>query len=150
MPEPVDTVLYEKVKKNVYKDIPKHSAYRSGILVQKYKKAFFDKYGNKSPYIGERTKDKGIGRWFREKWVNQRGEIGYKNKNDIYRPSVRITKDTPLVHGEISKKEIQRARKEKYRTGRVMVFKGTKKKIGKKSSKSKKNRRNTRKHVKKQ
>ena len=52
--------------------------------------------------------------------------------------------------GEIPKKEIQRARKEKYRTGRVMVFKGTKKKIGKKSSKSKKNRRNTKKRVKKQ
>ena len=72
MPEPVDTDLYDKIKKIVYKDIPKHSAYRSGILVQKYKKAFFDKYGNKSPYIGERTKGKGIGRWFREKWVNQR------------------------------------------------------------------------------
>ena len=65
MPEPVDTDLYDKIKKIVYKDIPKHSAYRSGILVQKYKKAL-DKYGNKSPYIGERTKGKGIGRWFRE------------------------------------------------------------------------------------
>ena len=150
MPEPVDTDLYDKIKKIVYKDIPKNSAYRSGILVQKYKKAFFDKYGNKSPYIGERTKGKGIGRWFREKWVNQRGEVGYKNKNDIYRPSVRITKDTPLVHGEISKKEIKRARKEKYRTGRVMRFKGTKKKLGKKYSKSSKVRRNTKKRVKNQ
>ena len=56
---------------------------------------------------------------------------------------MRITKDTPLVHGEISKKEIKRARKEKYRTGRVMRFKGTKKKIEKKYSKSSKVRRNT-------
>ena len=40
----------KKIKLKVYKDIPKHSAYRSGILVQKYKNAFKKKYGNKSSY----------------------------------------------------------------------------------------------------
>ena len=40
MNEPVDMKLYEKVKKKVYKKHPKHSAYRSGILVQTYKKTF--------------------------------------------------------------------------------------------------------------
>ena len=39
MPKPRDINLYNKVKK-VYKKIPKHSAYRSGILVQTYKKEF--------------------------------------------------------------------------------------------------------------
>ena len=34
-PQPRDIKLYEKIKLKVYKDIPKHSAYRSGILVQK-------------------------------------------------------------------------------------------------------------------
>ena len=38
MNKPVDMKLYEKVKKKVYKKHPKHSAYRSGILVQTYKK----------------------------------------------------------------------------------------------------------------
>ena len=38
--EVTDKILYEKIKKKVYADIPKHSAYRSGILVQKYKDAF--------------------------------------------------------------------------------------------------------------
>ena len=31
MPEPTDQKLYDLVKKRVYKEIPKHSAYRSGI-----------------------------------------------------------------------------------------------------------------------
>ena len=35
-----------------------------------------------NPYKGK-TKKQGLRRWFREKWVNQRGEIGYKYKSDI-------------------------------------------------------------------
>ena len=35
--EPTDQALYAKTKKQVYKKHPKHSAYRSGILVQTYK-----------------------------------------------------------------------------------------------------------------
>ena len=72
MPEPTDKKLYKQVKKGVYKKIPKHSAYRSGIVVQKYKKSFKKKHGNKSPYKGKKTRKKGLKRWFAEKWVNQR------------------------------------------------------------------------------
>lgn len=62
--KPTDNILYEKVKKNVYKDIPKHSAYRSGIVVQKYKNKFTEKYGkNKKPYTGKKTQKKGLKRW---------------------------------------------------------------------------------------
>lgn len=119
---PTDLKLYNKTKKNIYKKYPKHSAYRSGILVQTYKKSFKDKYGNKSPYIGNKTSKVGLARWFKEKWVNQRGEVGYKFKNDIYRPSKRITKKTPKTHKEISDKQLKRARTEKYRKGRVFRF----------------------------
>ena len=38
--EPVDNNLYNKTKKYIYKKYPKHSAYRSGLLVKKYKKDF--------------------------------------------------------------------------------------------------------------
>ena len=38
--KPKDQQLYDKTKKEVYKRIPKHSAYRSGVLVQTYKKKF--------------------------------------------------------------------------------------------------------------
>lgn len=126
MSSPVDQKLYDKVKSQVYKDIPKHSAYRSGIVVQKYKKAFTQKYGKrKQPYKGnkKKTQKRGLKRWFDEKWVNQRGEVGYKYKSDIYRPSIRISKKTPTTHGELSKKQIKRARSEKKTKGRVKRFK---------------------------
>tara|TARA_Y100000389_G_C17075536_1_gene324113 strand:- start:14 stop:421 length:408 start_codon:yes stop_codon:yes gene_type:complete len=122
-PKPTDLKLYEKIKKKLYKKIKKHSAYRSGILVQKYKDSFKKKYGSKkSPYSGIKTQKRGLSRWFKEKWVNQRGEVGYKYKNDIYRPSRRITKKTPLTHKELTKKEINKARTKKYRHGRVNKF----------------------------
>ena len=130
--ERTDEKLYEKIKKKVYAGIPKHSAYRSGILVQKYKEAFKKKYKNtrKKPYKGNRTKKKGLRRWFDEEWVNQRGEVGYKYKNDIYRPKIRITDESPITHGELTKKEIEKARVKKYRKGRINRFRKEKKEGG--------------------
>ena len=120
---PTDKKLYNKIKKNIYKKYPKHSAYRSGILVKTYKKKFTKKYGkNKKAYQGKKSMKKGLKRWFREKWVNQRGEVGYKYKSDIYRPSRRITKKTPKTYKELSKYRIKKARSEKKRTGRVKRF----------------------------
>ena len=139
MPEPRDKKLYGEIKKKVYKKIPKHSAYRSGILVKSYKKAYKKKHGNDNSYIGKKTKKKGIGRWFREKWVNQDGKVGYHSKSDIYRPSKRITRKTPTTHKEISKRELKRARSEKYRKGRVKKFKRkTKKRRQRKNKKTRK------------
>ena len=121
--KPADIKLYNKTKKKIYIKIPKHSAYRSGILVKTYKKNFKKKYGNKKqPYLGKKTLKKGLNRWFKEKWVNQRGEVGYKYKNDIYRPSKRITKKTPKTHKELSITKINKARRTKYRKGRVNRF----------------------------
>ena len=90
--------------------IPKHSAYRSGILVKSYKKAFAIKYGDRvSPYDGEKPskRNKGLKRWFAEKWRNQRGKVGYQKKGDVYRPTVRVTKHTPLTYKELSTNEIK-------------------------------------------
>ena len=130
MPQPSNLKLYEKIKKKVYKEIPKHSAYRSGVVVQKYKTAFKKKYGTTNqPYLGKYTKKKGLRRWFDEKWVKQRGTIGDKYKSDIYRPSKRITSKTPITHKELSKKEIKRAKNEKYTKGRVKRFKPKTRKI---------------------
>ena len=121
--KPKDIKLYNKTKAQIYKKHPKHSAYRSGLLVQAYKKKYSLKYGKRSkPYSGKKTSKKGLSRWFKEKWVNQRGEVGYKYKNDIYRPSKRITRKTPKTHKELSKKRIRKARTEKYRKKRVYRF----------------------------
>ena len=95
---------------------------RSGILVKTYKKQYKNKYKNKNPYLGKKSQKTGLKRWFREKWTNQRGEVGYKYKNDIYRPTKRITTKTPKTHKELTKKNIKRSRSMKYRKGRVKKF----------------------------
>ena len=139
---PTDQTLYNSIKVRVKREIPKHSAYRSGIIVQKYKKAFAKKYGSKkSPYKGRKTSARGLKRWFLEKWRNQDGKVGYHSKSDIYRPTRRITKGTPVTHGELTKKERRRARRTKRNKGYVYRFrslfkkKRTKKRKGVKSSK---------------
>ena len=71
---------------------------------------------------GKKSKKKGLARWFKEKWTNQRGEIGYKYKSDIYRPSKRITKKTPKTHKELTKRNVFKARSKKYKHGRVNRF----------------------------
>jgi len=121
MSKPTDSKLYNKIKKQIYKDNPKHSAYRSGLLVKQYKAQFKKKYGDIKPYIGTKTK-KGLTRWFLENWENQRGEVGYKFKSDIYRPTKRVTIKTPKTFSELSKLQIERAKKEKALKGRVNKF----------------------------
>ena len=120
---PSDKLLYDKIKRKIWKMNPVNSAYRSGTLVKQYKTEFAQKHGNrKSPYKGKKSSKKGLSRWYKEKWNNQRGEVGYKYKSDIYRPSKRITTKTPTTHGELTNKEIKRARREKYEKGRVTQF----------------------------
>jgi hypothetical protein len=119
---PNDKDLYEKTKKEVYKKNPVHSAYRSGLLVQAYKDAYEKKHKNKNAYSGKKKKDDGLSRWFSEEWKNDKGGIGYISKSSVYRPTKRITKDTPTTFSELSKQQIERAKQEKARTGRVKLF----------------------------
>lgn len=115
MAEPKNKALYERVKKEVYKAHPKHSAYRSGLLVKKYKE-------RGGTYIGAKPTKTGLSRWFKEKWRNQKGEVGYKSKSDVYRPTKRVTKKTPATFKELGKKKVSKAMKEKRATGRVKKF----------------------------
>ena len=115
MPVPENTQLYEQVKSEIYKLYPKHSAYRSGLLVQEYKR-------RGGTYTGKKQTTKGLTQWFNSKWLNQRGEVGYKYLSDIYRPTIRITEDTPITLSELTPQEIERARREKYLKGRVKKF----------------------------
>ena len=119
MPEVLNPALYDKVKQK-YAHI-KHSAYKSGLIVKEYKRL-----GGK--YSGKKPQKKGLSRWFQEEWKNQRGTIGYKRRrdgstSDIYRPTKRITKDTPVTHAELNEREIKRARRMKASKGRVQRFK---------------------------
>ena len=106
MPTPENKKLYEEVKEEIYKGCPKHSAYRSGLLVKDYK-------NRGGTYEGKESDKEGLNLWFASKWRNQRGEVGYKYKSDVYRPTIKATNDTPTTFAELTPKEIEKARKEK-------------------------------------
>ena len=98
MPIPTNKKLYEEVKAEIYKKYPTHSAYRSGLLVQEYKR-------RGGTYEGKEKQTEGLNLWFASKWLNQRGEVGYNHKNDVYRPTVKVSKDTPITFKELTEKE---------------------------------------------
>ena len=134
---PTDEKLYNSIKKKVKAKFQKTSrwpsAYGSGFLVKEYKKAFKEKYGNKSPYKTHKKSRKSskksrksskksrksnknnLTRWFNEKWVNvckkKSGKYvpcGRKKssmkKYPYCRPLHRINSGTPMTVGEIKKK----------------------------------------------
>jgi len=92
--QPLNKALYEKAKAIVYKQYKKPSAYRSGALVKKYKE------------LGGRYKDDGeknLKRWFQEDWQ----DVGQKEGDyPLYRPTKRVSKDTPTTAGELSAKRL--------------------------------------------
>ena len=120
-PIPRDIILYNKIKKEISEKY-KHSAYRSGLIVKKYKEEYVKKYNRDDAYIGDKPKLSNLQRWFMEDWKNQRGETGYKYKNDIYRPTIKINNNTPTTFNELTKDQIIKAKKEKATKGRVKKF----------------------------
>lgn len=120
---PRDMALYEKIKRKLFIDMPNNSAYRSGQLVRIYKKAYEKKHnGDTNSYIGAKKYNKGLDRWYKEKWVNQRGEIGYRKQGDIYRPTIKITNKTPKTYSELNSSSIRKAMNAKKLNGRVNRF----------------------------
>jgi len=96
MPEILDKELYNKAREITNKKYGTHtSAYRSAFLVMQYKKM-----GGRYADDGKQAKLK---RWFKEKWH----DVGHKSY-PVFRPSVRITKDTPLTINEIDKNNLQK------------------------------------------
>jgi len=110
--------LYKKVKKEIYKKNPKHSAYRSLQILKEYK--------NQGGQIDESKKRNGLTTWLNEKWINltpfaesslsnikNSPKCGTRGKNQkgpsICRPSKKVNKDTPKLAQDFSKKQIQKA-----------------------------------------
>ena len=94
--------LYEKAKKQIYSKYKKHSAFRSGALVKRYKELGGKYSGNK--------KRGSLTRWFKEKWR----DVGHKNY-PVYRPTKRISRKTPLTPREISPRNLKEQIKLKQR-----------------------------------
>ncbi len=116
MSEPVNKKKWAAAKKAADAIYKKPSAYKSGYIVKKYKELG-------GTFEGEKDKVKGLNRWFAEKWVNQHGRVGYEHKNDVYRPSKRITKKTPTTWSELTPEQIEKAKKIKASGKRVRKFK---------------------------
>jgi hypothetical protein len=114
MSTPSDPALYARVKRYIYARYPVHSAYRSGLLVQRYKKLG-------GTYTGSRKKGP-LARWFREDWKSDTGRYGYTSRSSVYRPTRRVSSKTPTTFSELTRKELLRAKREKYRTGHVRRF----------------------------
>ena len=120
---PKDKKLYNTIKTKLYKENPVHSAYRSGMLVQRYKKAFKLKYPHlKEAYIGQTSKVEGLSRWFKEDWKSDTGKYHYTSKSSVYRPTRRVTKKTPITFIELSKNALETAKRKKAKYGRVKKF----------------------------
>jgi len=81
--------LYEKAKQIADERYKKSSAYKSGFIVKTYKE-LGGTYTNDG-------KEKPLARWFKENWKDVGGE-----KYPTYRPTVKISKKTPLIPSEIS------------------------------------------------
>ena len=88
MPIILDKVLYELIKKEADKVYTKPSAYKSGYIVKKYKEA-----GGR---YAEDNKPKNLERWFKEAWTDIGGQ-----DYPVYRPTKRVSKETPLTATEI-------------------------------------------------
>ncbi len=91
---PKNKELYAKVKSMADQIYKKSSAYKSGYIVKKYKELGGTYSDDKQP--------KELKRWFNEQWK----DIGGK-EYPVYRPTVRINKDSPLTVSEIDKKQLQ-------------------------------------------
>ena len=114
MPSPVNKSLYARARAK-YSSM-KHSAYKSSLVVKAYKKM-----GGK--YRGDKPKKTGLTRWHKEDWRTQDGKKTYEGKkNKIFRPTKRITKDTPTTIGELSSARKKKAIAEKKAKGRVKKY----------------------------
>jgi len=88
--------LYEKAKAYADNIFKKPSAFKSGFIVKKYKELG-------GTYSGEKPSKTGIARWFKEEWKD------FGNKEyPVFRPTKRITKDTPLTPEEIKPSNLKK------------------------------------------
>lgn len=115
MTEPLDKTLWNDIKTEIQNKHKKRwNAYYSGLLVQEYKRRGGRFKGPKPNNID----DKPLARWFKEEWRSIGGNY------PTYRPSKRITEQTPKTIKEIPNeiKQKQIARKQKIKEGNLPKF----------------------------
>tara|TARA_R100000773_G_C4169809_1_gene84000 strand:+ start:475 stop:729 length:255 start_codon:yes stop_codon:yes gene_type:complete len=71
---------------------------------------------------------KNLRRWFEEDWRTPKGKKGYsKGDSGIFRPTRKVSSETPKTYSELSDADIARAKKERRTRGRVSKYGGKKK-----------------------
>jgi hypothetical protein len=101
MPTPTDPKLYQEVKDFIMSKYKKNSAFASGAIVKAYKQQ-----GGK--YKGEKEKGN-LTRWFKEEWVDVNPMLKKKDKSayPVFRPTIRVDRNTPATLDEIPKKRLE-------------------------------------------
>lgn len=89
MPIILNQKLYNSVKQRADEIYKKPSAYKSGWIVKEYKKL--------GGTYADDDKPKNLKRWYAESWKS----ISKPNEYPVYRPTKRVSKDTPLTVDEI-------------------------------------------------
>ena len=65
-------------------------------------------------------------RWFKEDWRTPSGDKDYSDGDTTFRPTKKVSKDTPPTWSELTPAEIAAAKKEKKNKGRVSEYKKAK------------------------
>ena len=79
----------------------------------------------KSPFKKVRKTKEGLAlkRWFKEEWKTPEGKEEYsKGDSGTFRPTKRISKDTPKTYGELSPSDLAAAKAERKAKGRVSKY----------------------------
>ena len=86
-------------------------------------------YTQNTPFKRVRKSKEGLAlkRWFKEDWRTPSGEKGYSKGERTFRPTKKVSKDTPTTWAELTPAEIRAAKKEKREKGRVSRYKRKKK-----------------------
>tara|TARA_R100001443_G_C3363338_1_gene179519 strand:+ start:6276 stop:6575 length:300 start_codon:yes stop_codon:yes gene_type:complete len=73
--------------------------------------------------VRKSAKGAALRRWFKEDWRTPSGDKDYSGGDTTFRPTKKVSKDTPSTWSELSDSEKAAAKKEKKTKGRVSKYK---------------------------
>ena len=81
-------------------------------------------YKQNSPFKKVRKTKEGLAlkRWFKEEWETPGGSKDYSDGDVVFRPTKKVSKDTPKTYGELSPSDIAAVINEKKTKGRVSKY----------------------------
>jgi len=123
---PTNQKLYDSIVAKVKARVERWpSAYASGMVVSEYKKAM-KKLGKKPYKDADKPPKKLLARWYKEKWIDiKTGKECGKVRTDKYyptcRPSIKVTKKTPVTANELTQKQKDSMIKKKQKAKKARV-----------------------------